>query len=266
MSLGIVVPYWNFGNNPDRIRLLHRTWLQVKHCDAVIMEFCPPGSKPLPREPFRSVTIFDGDIMWQKERLINMGARFLDTKYFMYIDADSQFVNIDWYDKISESLEIFDIVQCHSQCFYRGGWRDTTLFTGNYSGGSWAYPKGFRLFECAIVGGGDTITEAAILGERLEGFKFYGHLNNAFKNVIDNYYVDVRGHTVGIAGNQLVSGEHGGNPQYVSRWPLLRDFDPSLDIMTYPTTALKWATCNFPLHERVRQYFRDKDQTNCRTL
>jgi len=147
--------------------------------------------------------ISDGDVMWQKERLINIGLAHLPAACMgvAVVDCDILFTNCAWAQRATKELEKNSVVQLFSTVHYlsRGmSAPDPTNETpkqsalgvlmndgkqladcledvsghgrGQFSAGiAWAYRRDLLarhgLFQWNIVGGGDTTIAAASVGE-----------------------------------------------------------------------------------------------------
>lgn len=120
-----------------------------------------------------------GDILWQKERLLNIAiANRLAAGYenVCWIDFDCEFIDTDWRENIISALTTKDLVQCFTTftCQFVDrqlhGESIAVLYSGQQcidgrgraNGGAWAasarlLSTGFLLYDRQIAGAGDTI-------------------------------------------------------------------------------------------------------------
>jgi len=141
-----------------------------------------------------------GDIMWQKERLINIGINLLpsDTDIVIVCDADVIFTDDKFIEKLKNGLDKYSVVQCFSIVhhlspdknatnfdYFNVDFKDEKIFFnripscimtynlyGNFSSGSagyiWAFRyktiKNVKLFEHNIIGSGDRVSASAFIG------------------------------------------------------------------------------------------------------
>ena len=81
------------------------------------------GSDPFELEPgSRVIQLRGGDVMWQKERLLNIAAARLpgSCRKVAWLDADILFDEPDWLQRTSEALETHVVVQPFSQAVRLG--------------------------------------------------------------------------------------------------------------------------------------------------
>lgn len=145
-----------------------------------------------------------GDVMWQKERLLNIGIARLpdDCHYVATIDADVVFANNRWPTEAVAALQQTPMVQLFTEAYYlapdaepdaagkatvhgrqssaaraiaRGASPEECLGVqsgtdrGRFSGGfAWAFRRDLiaahGLYDCCIIGGGDTAVVTGATG------------------------------------------------------------------------------------------------------
>lgn len=223
------------------------------------------------------------NVMWQKERMINLLAESLPPDYeaIAWVDADMIFLDPEWGTRAVGALSRAPVVQlwnrCHSYnkkgslnevlhcvgenaCRYLGG-------EPNCPGGAWAAQRSvFPIYDRHICGSGDATT--------LEGWtnlvnpKCLGKMNAAmqedFRRWAEPAYAKVLGRIAVLPGD-VVHMYHGkrANRQYVERWRPLIDggFDPSQHICKDSNGLYAW-TQEAPrqIVEWVANYFRQRQE------
>jgi hypothetical protein len=164
-----------------------------------------------------------GDIMWQKERLLNIGIDNLptDTDIVVILDCDVVFsskkiVNALKYElQNNMAVQCFSVVghinpyviDCNNQDFFELDFENTDLFlerpvpgciysyqiAGNLHGGcsgyAWAFRydtiKNIKLYESNIIGGGDRILACALIGLPASPPTVAGINENVYYNYLD---------------------------------------------------------------------------------
>jgi len=151
------------------------------------------------------VKVTPGGVMWQKERLLNIGIARLPTECTMVavVDSDALFANANWVDAAKTALQTRQMVQLFTNSYYLppGGLQvgegralvkghqqsaaramrqglspDAVLGLkgattgGRYTGGlAWAFRRELLakhgLYDGCIIGGGDTAIALAAVGE-----------------------------------------------------------------------------------------------------
>ncbi|MGH7789762.1 MAG: hypothetical protein ACRERC_23040 [Candidatus Binatia bacterium] len=142
-----------------------------------------------------------GDVMWQKERLLNVALRAVPAscRKVVWIDCDMVFEAADWADRLDALLERNPLVQAFNQIHYQpadwtpGAAATSPLFTqpavqalvttidtdplashiaigpgASSKGGAWAARRELLevhgLYDACIIGGGDLALAAAVHG------------------------------------------------------------------------------------------------------
>lgn len=231
------------------------------------------------------LTLSGGDVLWQKEKLLNYGARYQFERGYenvMFIDADSVFENDDWLDNIKEYLNKRD-------WFYGARKQnrihpDRKLQSLDFKG-KFAKPgtiglimsKSFfekinGLYEYAIIGGGDVLMSLLlnnidirdmcvtikinekryISGETSKYHYFLWRIERRKFIMIDNFFVQ----------NKVCTFEHGRrkNRRYVDRKLLIKNFNPFKDLVEY-NGMWKWTShASDELKRNVKQYFYDRNE------
>ncbi len=222
-----------------------------------------------------------GDVMWQKERLLQLGIDRLladGRPKIAWVDADIVFERSDWADQIQRTLESFDCVQLFDLLVSRYPGRrlirpSTVKDPLSYAhGGGWAATAEFlrrvKLYQHGIVGGGDSIMANAFLQFANPSIDHYQWSDNDI--VLQRFNIAMRNHIsawaqscwgkyrIGYVPNQTAHLlEHGDRKHryYLKRWRLLTDYCPETDVAVGPSGAFRWSSAKPQLHHKVREYF-----------
>lgn len=252
---------------------------------------CAFGDEPfeLP-ERLDVVRVRAPDLLWQKERLLNLAASWLpkSCKYAAWLDCDILFGNQNWAVDAARLLESHAIVQVFETCLRldRGNvvsdspdevfsfgavapGRPDLLSCGRYdrhghTGYGWAMRKEIfdevGLYEYAVSGSGDHYVAHAIYNEY--GFCIKHALKHNPRQIRhlkewgEKFYGLVRGNFTAVPGKirHLWHGEL-KNRLYLARNHKIIDFgfDPYNDVIAKPGRPLEWhSEMNKP---DLRRYF-----------
>lgn len=105
--------YFNPGRYRTRLRN-YRFFRQQLCISLMAVEWSPDGVFQLgDDEADLVVRVRGGDLMWQKERLLGIGMRYLpdSCQYVLLIDADILLLNSSWPERLCELLECYPVVQ-----------------------------------------------------------------------------------------------------------------------------------------------------------
>jgi hypothetical protein len=239
------------------------------------------------------------DIMWQKERLLNLALSKLpdSCKKVAWVDCDILFANPDWALEASKLLNEFPIVQLFDTAIrlpkdhfsYSGEgeiWKSfgaihetqpDEIYKGNFinhghTGFAWAARKDLLLkhgfYDACIAGGGDHLMVHAMCGDwrspcikRHIGENKY-HLKY-FLNWGENFYKDVLGR-VGYVSGSILHLWHGDrvNRKYLERSIILNNFgfDPVNDISIDENGCWKWNSNKSNIHQWAINYFSERKE------
>jgi hypothetical protein len=238
------------------------------------------------------------DLMWQKERLLDIGAAWLPahcTKV-AWLDADVLFESVDWAVETSERLEAAVVVQPFETAvrLSRGATsphdgddvfesfgavfvhRPEALAYGKYdlhghTGFAWAArrdPLGRHgLYDACIAGSSDHVMAHTFAGDWATSpciRKILGrggrHLAH-YRRWSRKVHEDVRG-SLSFTPGRLFHLWHGSmeHRRYLQRNKdlLAFGFDPEEDIRISDTGCWEWATDRKDLHEWARRYFSER--------
>ena len=244
------------------------------------------------------------DVMWQKERLLNLAIRQLPSsaKKVAWMDCDILFANPKWAVETARLLDEFPIVQPFTQSFrlpqdqlrysgaaemVRGGIAAIThrspvwLTQGDFArhghpGYAWAAQRSLLekhgLYDAMIIGSADHMMAHAMYGDFASPC-LNANLGNRsarldhFQRWGEALHQDVQGRVGYVAGN-LLHLWHGDvkNRQYSPRHHKLAQFqfDPHSDIQLSSSGLWEWASPKPELHEWVVNYFSQRQEDGIR--
>lgn len=239
------------------------------------------------------------DVMWQKERLLNIGLAVLLRRGYSklaWLDADITFDDAKtWAERTSALLDQFPLVQVYNRVIRQEDpERLPRAFPGSVAhlkatgvlsnwpgltGFGWAARsdvfRSVSLYDAAILGGGDGLMFfAGYCGghmsewwSRMAGIAAVKALAPA---ALRHWMAWAKCWGAAIGGNihyvpQGITALYHGivqKRQYVSRLDILRRhaFDPTRDIACSAGGCWHWATNKPGLHAEARRYFRDRDE------
>lgn len=256
---------------------------------------CAFGGAPfeLPASP-AVLRVAARDVMWQKERLLNVAVATLPPacRKVAWLDGDILFERPDWAVATARLLDDFPVVQLFDQAIrlprghdaYHG---DGDVWPGfaavvrraphrmtkgdfaahGHTGFGWAarrdYLERHGLYDACIAGSGDHMMAHAVCGDwtsacvqRIIGPN-HRH-RDYFAAWARRQYADVRAR-VGCVPGAVLHLWHGetADRRYVLRNQELAafGFDPAADVRVGPTGAWEWASRKPQLHAWARAYF-----------
>ena len=253
MKLQILIPYFApvLSERMQRNMELTSKYLRTFHSDVMVL-YAPNAFGP------------DDHAIWQKERLINHAVAQLpgEVDTVAWIDGDIMFSNPYWLETAERMLKNAVAVQLFSQ-FWRGNhlgeMSQSSCFRGAVSlwkeglpivspGGAWIarrelFTQGGGLYDCDIVGGGDSTAFHAWTGMRWKrsipaglsrSIEEWSHVASGF----------VRGRISHVPGSAIHLW-HGDreNRQYNERYQILlrHDFDPQRHLTIGSRGAWQWS-------------------------
>lgn len=202
-NIWVVCSYFNFNKSLARLNNLNIFRDNIKRYGLKLLcvEFSPLGNFEIcSNDVDMLLQLSDGDIMWQKERLINIGIDLLphDTNTVIICDADVIFTDDKFIEKLEITLNKYAAVQCFSSVnhlkqninatnfdYFNVNFNNKDIFInsspgcimtyslyGNFAAGAagyiWAFRyeaiKNVKLFESNIIGSGDRVSASAFLG------------------------------------------------------------------------------------------------------
>jgi hypothetical protein len=206
MNIWAVCTYFNFTGSDSRRKnySIFKKNIKKYNLNLLTVEFSADGVFSLNNDDADVlIQLSDGDIMWQKERLLNIGIDHLpeNTDIVLILDTDIVFSCENILDLICKKLETHKAVHCLSSVSHLNPFvmdyentdyfaidieKDTHLILDNTipscirtyevfanfqmgcAGYAWAFKyetiKNVKLFEYNIIGGGDKISASAFIG------------------------------------------------------------------------------------------------------
>jgi hypothetical protein len=233
------------------------------------------------------------DIMWQKERLLNLALRALpnDCRNVVALDCDIVFTTEDWPGRVNEALKQSVILQPYSHVWdLPRDWTPDQHLSGTHcrqavtfaigtgtpipdclgefsKDGTFRYSRGFAwaarrglldqhgFYDKRILGGGDRSFAAAVYGY------FAAVQHNRDKSYLDwaEPFHQAVGNAVGWVEGDIYHLWHGElrHRNYHDRMKILEqyEFDPTTDIVVSDDGCWRWNTDKPGLHESIRSYF-----------
>ena len=244
------------------------------------------------------VAIGDGDVLWQKERLLNLLLPRLppQCRHIAWIDADVLLTESDWPARTAEALSHAPLVQLYSVLRYLGpegleldgqaarvpsvtaevqAGRSARAVLERVTDRSQATPgmawaarrdllERHGFFDANVIGGGDTAMACAAYGVAKVAARLH-HMNAKQSARYDawaaRFHHDVGGR-VGLVPGEIRHLWHGelARRHAAGRHAALaaHDFDPDVDVVIGPQGAWRWASAKPALHALLDDYFRTR--------
>lgn len=237
----------------------------------------------------RVLQIRTKDVMWQKERALNVLIKSLPKEYdkVAWLDADILFENRKWAKDVNKLLDRYYIIQCFQKIYrYKECNRklSTNVNVGYASqkinpvkdppgrmhpGYAWAGRRDFlekyKLYDKHVVGANDFLMALAFFGSFNRPY-LDENLNNAMKRDYFRWgkriFPETQGNMGYLDGN-IFHLWHGKieNRQYIKRDSYLLDYDfnPEKDIKAGSNGLFDWSSDKPAMHQAVQQYFVDRN-------
>jgi len=212
------------------------------------------------------------DVLWQKERLLNVGIELLgpDVDAVAWLDADVIFERTDLPDAILRELSAWPVIQPWSICRMsdgNGGWQKwrglgaripsvgaTNVIgkwdpSASHCGFAWAARRDVLraiggLYDRNVTGGGDSAMCMAFFGDNASHTKYLSDEMRADLREWASAVHRVVFGRVGFVSGGMMHLYHGDlkTRQYVGRWERLQScgFDPRRHIRIGESGALEW--------------------------
>jgi hypothetical protein len=239
------------------------------------------------------IQVRTSSIMWQKERLLNVGLESLprECRFVAWIDCDLLFQNASWYLEAADALETFGVVQLFEQMVrlprgstrvterdtlslsFMGGLRDSV--TKNvparlgHPGFAWAARRDVLeacdgLYDGCIVGGADRVMAHAWFGDYHSPIVreiAMGQIWPHYQSWATNAHRVVRGSVSSIAGVilHLWHGESTHRGYFKRHEPVAElGFNPTVDLMLNSYGCWEWSRDKPELQEWMQSYFESR--------
>ena len=232
--------------------------------------------------------VADGDVMWQKERLLNLVVKQLppDCEYVAWIDADILMQDPGWPQQAVAALASVPLVQLFSEArdlehdgsvprssvasVAAVAMRGQSTFVPKIKHGmAWAARRELlerhSLYDCCVIGGGDTALIRAAYGVRfetvVERLQMSAPARDHYLRWAAGFHDEVQGRVGALAG-EIHHLWHGDleNRRYKLRHSdlALHGFDPTSDIRLSTDGAWRWASDKPALHTLLCDYFESR--------
>jgi len=298
-DLGVVTSYFNPCGFRGRAENFERFVEPIRAAGIplVVVEACFEGAGATLPARYESLKVTARDVMWHKERLLDLGTGWLPASCtkVAWLDADVLFEREDWALSTSESLETAVVVQPFSSAvrlsrgalepregddlFESFGYvfvhRPEELLHGKYdphghTGFAWAARRDLvarhGLYDVAIGGSADHMMAHAFAGDLdspcLARMLGRGGRHRAYYRRWAERVHGEMGARLSYVSGRLLHLWHGTieNRRYAQRNKELYQlgFDPRADIRIGETGCWEWASEKPELHTWARRYFEER--------
>jgi hypothetical protein len=288
----VTMAYFNPTNSwlLARNLLIARAAMEARGIHPYVVEVLLPSQSPLLANAARTLTLRARDVLWHKERALNLLIERLPERYdkVVWVDGDVIFPDPDWLGRACQRLQRHTLVQLfdHAVLLDRAGQQAArcggvadrvrrripqALRLGlreSHPGFGWAAQRSFLaehgLFDQSVVGGGDSLLVLAAYGawDHWHARALPRDLREAWLRWAMPVHTAVKG-DVGAVPTTVFHLWHGDEAarQYVTRLELLRHstFDPVADLAASADGLWEWASPKDALHSGVIAFFRRRD-------
>jgi len=298
-DIGIITCYFNPSNYKTKFSnfKVFENIIRKSNIYMMVVE-CAFGDTEFTLNDFPNVLkVRSQDILWQKERLLNIAVSKLPEriKKVVWLDCDVLFANQNWLVETSRLLDEFPVVQPFEiavrlpkdDLYYKEDgevWNSFSYIKVNkpklvsnnnfqlhgHTGFAWAARKDLLkkhgLYHAFISGIGDHLIAHAMCGDFNHpciNRMVSGPLRSHFLEWGQRFHQDVKG-KVGYTSGVILHLWHGEteNRQYLEKHDELleHNFDPSKDICVGDNGTLSWNSNKPKLHQWALQYFYDRKE------
>jgi len=283
-DVGVCIPFFAAGPSPRRNENLRKTLDELGSCDAkqVLIVDCDMGH--VCTADLGSIShIVPGDVLWQKERLMQIGCEMLikrGYKKIVCMDGDCLIRRKGWLQRASMLLKVNKAIQCFGRLRSIGDER-TLVGTGAVaawkrdgklkrvtSGGVWGYHadiiKKPGLYQRCIVGSGDAVHYAGMFDPQsmVETYRDWGYSLEMQQNLMlwAKRWQKAVAKRIDYVQCTAIFQSHGRRDGRGcgTRHLLLRDYNPSKDVKVVAGEGLRWSRKKPSLHRRVAEYIRHR--------
>ncbi len=294
-DLAVVSCHFNPCNYSSRSNNLiaYMARLEEQSVPLYLANLCFAGQDNLLQTSTATVLTLQGrDVLWHKERLLNILIRELPSRYtkVAWLDADIIFPDARWFKWTSELLDTYPLIQLYDKVdqqdsegrsirrleglasYISSGKPDPFKFdtSRTWPGLAWAARRSLLathgLFDVMVVGGADTYMSLAAykeLGREWHIQQLAPKLKEAWRTWSTGFHQDIQGR-VGYIPTPVIQLGHGTtqNRRYVDRMKILtqHDFDPATDLAPDENGVWQWATRKPLLHHAVLEYFESRQE------
>lgn len=236
----------------------------------------------------------ENNIMWQKERLLNILLDYIPEEYdnIAWIDCDVIFDNPMWVTETNEKLEKFKMLQLFESGHFYEEYNNIVRVSdgiikhlhiqktnlninfyptyGGTPGLAWAIRReciqDIKFMYKMIIGGGDSVMMLAGIGCFNDQFIYQNMNPKLFSQTLvwsNKFYQEIKKSMFYVSGSAYHL-YHGTNTKrnYNFRMECLNnnEYNPNQDIKIGKNQLLEWSSDKPQLHKCVNQYFFDRDE------
>ncbi|GIW81341.1 MAG: hypothetical protein KatS3mg105_3148 [Gemmatales bacterium] len=286
MSIAVITCYYN----PCGYRLVREKYWRFRECLGRCDFFCIEASwnRRWETDAAFHITAHDNQLMWQKERLLNILIDKLPSRYdrIVWIDADLILLDPDWLERAGAMLDKYPVGQpwsrfhildskgCISRSMYSASYKRHHQEITQYAspGLLWAARREVLadgLIDCHVIGGGDSMQLVAWLGPYSKNWTqewMFRAINPEWRGPYleqaQQALAKVQGQ-IGYCDGEVVHLYHGtrDNRKYVDRVKYLTDycFDPTVHIKIGKNGLWSWTDKAHPeMVAKVKAYFNER--------
>lgn len=300
-DLWVVSTYFDAEGYESKLRAL-RAYLRVMKNSGIPLLLVEGafGQKPfLLPESDRVIHVRCPSVMWQKERLLNIGIERLprSCRKVAWLDTDIFFENPRWALETSSLLDEVPVVQPFDIALWLP--KGTTRFRGRgfawssfakvakfhpgqflsgnfdrhgHSGYAWAARRDLLmkhgLYDRSVVGSGDHLMAHAMVGDLsspcvTNSVGSANHFRDSFQSWANPFHHDVRSQ-VGFVKGAVLHRWHGDRMKrrYYKRMVgmLARGYSPDRDVAISESGALEWTPQGATLGRWMKDYFKGRQE------
>ena len=300
-DLWVVSTYFDSEGYSSKLRALN-AYLRVMERSGIPLLLVEGafGKRPFLSRPSEHVVqVRCTSVMWQKERLLNIGIQRLppSVRKVAWLDTDVFFENPDWAVETSTLLNEFPIVQPYELALWLP--KGTTHFEGKgiawpsfaavaqrhpgtflsgdfdrhgHSGYGWAARRDIiekhGLYDRSVVGSGDHLMAHAMMGDLsspcvTNSVGAANPFRASFHSWAKPFHSDVRSR-IGFAQGAILHRWHGDRKKrrYYKRMVglLARSYSPTVDVRVSESGALEWTTHGKALGRWMKDYFAAREE------
>jgi hypothetical protein len=290
-DLWIVTCYFNPQSYATRLENYHRFKAAFERSEArFITVECAFDSQPFVLTDPNVIRLRAraGDVMWQKERLLNLAISRLphECRKVAWLDCDILFQNPGWMLQTSRLLDRFAFVQPFQNVVYLAK-GDTSpsgdliafsesfasvfsssptehlagrFFTHGHTGFAWAARvdllANHGLYEACVAGGGDHMIAHAACGDWdspcIDRCLLGPDHRNHFRQWATEFYKNTQSR-IGYVPGTILHLWHGDGRR--KKFVQAHEFDPARDIRVGSSGTLEWNSFKPELHRSLQNYF-----------
>ena len=131
-----ITSYYNPLRGPLRLSN-YKTFRRHLGTPLLTVEWAQHGQFELgPQDAEHLIQVDSGDLLWQKERLLNIGiqkARGLGVDKVAMLDSDIVFANPNWHREVAQKLDSCSFIQCFDVADYLASWDYLALAHGQFA-------------------------------------------------------------------------------------------------------------------------------------